>query len=448
MTPDGALELQHLVGNATATRLLTRRPAGRPTSRMLQRLVSADDLQEFALEYHEVLVKVQALKKPTDISKHKKSLGKLVTRATAAGLDTSHARMYAVLKGLADCAEGTRPATDVPGLAARDPAAIGHVGSIAAAAFTPRANDDGSYKDADMRALLEHERQRHPKAKEEQTLRMNIAISAVEQAYRRHQQAVQNVTTPGENFMVFLGAEWFFGNGRPYSTKEYEEAVQRIVAVSALYPDIIFIPGTILTYAKKKGDSYLGVRNIAPVAWHGNLITSIQKQFHGGDLDPAHFQAGTGDPTFTLGDLKLALDICQDHGSKRAQGFATDVDVQLVTSAGNNPTVEKSAAKNLGFMFGADVAGAGPAFLQNDPAAEHPDVGQDIAAETLAYGDTKGKASQVRILDYMAPKTVGAQVAPGDRFTPQQAQAIAPKPNMPRKVQIVDNTGTLRDITI
>ena len=448
MTPAVALELQQLVGNAEATRLLTRRPAAGPASRRLQRLMSADDLQAFALDYHALLVELKALKKPTLITKHKKALGKLKARADTAGLNASHPGMYAVLEGLDECANGARPATDVPGLVARDPAAIGHVGSIAAATFTPRTGGDGTYDDADMRALLDHERQRHPKAKEEPVMRMNVAITAVEQAYRRHLQAVQNVTTPGENLMVFLGAEWFFGVGRPYSPQEYEDAQKRIVAVSALYPDVIFIPGTILTYTKKKDDRYLGVRNLAPVAWHGNLITTVQKQLHGGDLDPKEFIAGRGDPTFTLGDLKLALDICQDHEQKRAQGVTNDADVHLVTSAGNSPTVEKSAVKPLGLMIGADVAGSGGGFVQNDPAAADTKKGQNVAAETLAFGDAKGAKHQVRLLDYMTPKARGVQVAPGDRFTPDQAGNKGLKPAVPRKVQIVDSTGALIDITL
>lgn len=87
-------------------------------------------------------VELKALKKPTLITKHKKALDKLKARADTAGLATSHPGMYAVLEGLDDCANGTRPATDVPGLVARDPAAIGHVGSIAAAtsrSWTARA---------------------------------------------------------------------------------------------------------------------------------------------------------------------------------------------------------------------------------------------------------------------------------------------------------------------
>jgi hypothetical protein len=449
LTPEGALELQRRVGNSQAARLLARRATARPAGRVLQRLMSADDLQAFALEYHRMLAKVRALEKPADITKHKKALVGLATRATAGGLDTSHASMYTLLKGLADCAAGARPASDVAGLVARaDPKAIGQVGTIAAATFTPRAGGDGSYNDADMKALIDYERQRHPKAKEEPTLRMNIAISAVEQAYRRHQQVVQGVTTPGVNFMVFLGGEWFFGQGRPYSPKEYEEALDRIVAVSALYPDVIFIPGTILTYTKKKDDRYLGVRNRAPVAWHGNLVAVIQKELWGGDLEVGQFIPGSGDPTFKLGDLKLALDICQDHGAKRARGFATDADVQLVTSSGRSPTAEESAVKDLGFMIGADVGGSGGSFMQSDAAAAHPEKGQDVAAETLAYGDPKGKFSQVRLLDYMAPKAIGVQVAPGDRFTPTQAQPMVPKPTVVRKIQIVDDTGALRDITV
>ena len=101
------------------------------------------------------------------------------------GLDASHARMYAVLEGLSEGAEGRRSATEVATLAARDPGAIGHVGSIAAATFIPTTDKEGTYKDEDMRALLDHEKQRHPKAKEEPTLRVNIAITAIEQAYRR-----------------------------------------------------------------------------------------------------------------------------------------------------------------------------------------------------------------------------------------------------------------------
>jgi hypothetical protein len=124
---------------------------------MLQRLVSADDLQVFALDYHDLLEKIR--KKPADIAKHKKALGKLKARAEAAELDKSHARMYAVLEGLSKGAEGTLSAAAVTKLAARDPGAIGHVGSIAAAAFTPVADPEGTYTDEDMRALLAHEKQ-------------------------------------------------------------------------------------------------------------------------------------------------------------------------------------------------------------------------------------------------------------------------------------------------
>jgi hypothetical protein len=129
-------------------------------------------------------------------------------------------------------------------------------------------------------------------------------------------------------------------------------------------------------------------------------------------------------------------DICQDHEQKRAQGVANDADVHLVSSAGTSPTGEKGAVKPLGLMIGADVAGSGGGFVQNDPAAADGKKGQNVAAETLAFGDAKGAKHQVRLLDYMAPKARGAQVAPGDRFTPDQA------------VQIVDSTGALIDITL
>ena len=446
-TPAGALDLQRLVGNARTTQVIAR---ALPT-RMLQRLASADDLQQFAVDYHKLLEKIR--EKPAKITKFKKELAALKTRAQTAGLDASHARMYSVLQDLSAGAEGTLSASEVATLAARDPAAIGHVGSIAAATFIPTTDREGTgtYTDADMRALLDHEKQRHPKAKEEPVLRMNIAITAVEQAYRRHQQALTSVTTTGETLMVFLGAEWFFGMGRPYSMDEYNETVKRIVAVSALYPDVIFIPGTILTYDKKKGDTYRGVRNFCPVAWHGRLITTVQKQLHGGDLAKEHFIGGEDeDPTFSLGDLKLALDICQDHFNSRARGWGTDADVHIVTSAGSNPDVRKTAVKPLGFMLGADVGGAGPAFKQVDPQAERPMEGHSIGADTLAYGDPHAKQAgkQGRLIDYMAPQAVGVQVPTGSRVTYKESGPYLPKPTQLRKVQIVDSQGNLREITV
>jgi hypothetical protein len=281
---------------------------------------------------------------------------------------------------------------------------------------------------------------------------MNIAITAIEQAYRRHQQAMESMpATAGETLMVFLGAEWFFGKGRPYSMKEYEGTVRRIVAVSALYPDVIFIPGTILTYNKRKGDTYIGVRNFAPVAWHGRHITTIQKRLHGGDLAKEHFIGGEDeDPTFTLGDLKLALDICQDHFNSRARGWATDADVQIVTSSGQNPTAEKSAVGPYGFMIGADVVYSGPSFLQADPEAEQKKAGQFISAEVLAYGDPHARSptKQSRLLGYMAPKLRGVQVAPGDRGTAHDVSRYTPKPAQMRRIQIIDSSGTVREITI
>jgi hypothetical protein len=449
VTPADLLDLQRHIGNTAATQVLARRDAGRAKPRLLQRLVSSNELQDFALSYHETLEQLRAMKKPQSIVKHHKALTRLVDRATQAELDRSHPRMFTVLKGLADCATGARPATDVPTLLGlSDPAQLGAVGTVAAATFTPRTAK-GAYVDKDMQALLEHHQAQQGDQTYDPAVRMNIAISAVEQAYRRHQAAVKGLASQRENLMVFLGPEWFFGRTRPYSQKEYADTVRRIVAASALYPDVVFIPGTILTYKSQKGGTYRGIANFAPVAWHGRLITTIQKGGNAGDWDvKEEFLKGQGDPTFTIGDLKLVLDICADHFSGRARGFTKDADVQLVTSSGQDPLTTTSGVKPMGFMFGADIDYGGAKFRQADPTATNIKTGHEIGAETLAYGDVDPRKGQRRLLDYMPPKARGAPVAAGDRVTFEAAEPWVKKPGQARKIEIVDVKGGLKTVTV
>jgi hypothetical protein len=208
---------------------------------------------------------------------------------------------------------------------------------------------------------------------------LNEVIVRLKDAYIHY--LLQKEDYPGNLLGVFLGPEWFFGSGTPYSEKQKDYTINTLLDVSCQFPNMVIVPGTVRYSPDKKA-----VVNFAPVIYNGRLIRTIAKRFWGGDA-PQNFigmehekrQKFVSEESrlFNVGDVSFALDICQDTNvgieTAKKDYYSTlspgnGVKVHLVTAGGAVPQQGSVATQPGGAVFGADAGGAAR-FYQTDPAS-------------------------------------------------------------------------------
>jgi hypothetical protein len=203
--------------------------------------------------------------------------------------------------------------------------------------------------------------------------RIDIALQEIDRAYHAHRAAA---TRPLDRVaLVFVGPEWFFRRpDRPYTKAEQSLVIQRMKAVSRVYPDMVIMPGTIV-WGDLKSGRWAGLSNTAPVLWMGEVIRLVHKSADCGDTDglvtPDAFTAagsGKADSLFDVANLRFALDICVDHHQKRARREyearygekslrkGEGVDVHIVTGAGQVASPDSVVAKPGGLVISADAS--------------------------------------------------------------------------------------------
>lgn len=374
------LALQRKIGNRATLRLI--HPT--PPQPILQRNGDPEQLKAFSLEY---LQFVDRLRKSKKMAYDDRLLANYYhDTAKALGLDDNNPTMFAQLTRLMNFAEGTTEESLKDILNTYDPKKrMGDKAftSVAGASFAPsgadpdpqraRHYDPSGFHPTSSTSLVGEMNQQLDLTGSVSEARINMTIDKIETVYKHH--LAQYTGQDSSNvLLVYMGPEWFFNLfNYPISRDEKESIIEKFRALSLLYPEMLIVPGTILSgdpvfdKAKTLIGYHKNIANTAPVLWNGNLLHTINKKDPAGDIpqgvDKKNWKTGKEDPVFDLGDLRFAIDICADHGSRRAQKYfqkqKRKADVHLVTAAGRTFEPEGGATREGGVGFGSDVAGGG-----------------------------------------------------------------------------------------
>lgn len=219
--------------------------------------------------------------------------------------------------------------------------------------------------------------------------RINLALMEIDKAFHHHRtKPPPPGVDPGEVVLVYVGPEWFFRRpDRPYTREERDHVVKTVTAASRLYPDMVLMPGTIIS-ADIGAQGAKDLTNTALVALNGELLTTLDKGDDAGDtaglvpgaLFSAEARKKEGSSFFDVGNLRFAIDICVDHQHKRAQKEGGAADVHIVSGAGQSPEWDKVAVGPGGLAIGSDSQGTSGTAAVREPAPPGGMWAKDYAA--------------------------------------------------------------------
>ena len=383
----GLLALQRGAGNRAVSRLLD--------GRMLLRSPTPQDRRAFAEKW-------ARLEERLEFAMSLGAADKLVVQelwiaAQSGGwLQAEVPDVFARLKQLAEGTTDLTPA-EIVGKAQPDPeysavaAAVHHPGLAGGDQDAPyKGRGGGGFAEPSMTAAEVAEKKRLVAGGLEATpmidlptvdARINLALTEVDKAFHHHRvQPPPPGVDPDEVVLVYVGPEWFFRRpDRPYTREERDHVVKTITAASRMYPDLVLMPGTIISAYVDEEVGAKELTNTAPVALNGKLLTTVDKSDDAGDtaglvpaaLFSAEARKREGSSFFDVGNLRFAIDICVDHQHKRARkelqrdegedvlSTGGGADVHIVTGAGQSPERDKLAARVGGLAIGADAQGSG-----------------------------------------------------------------------------------------
>jgi hypothetical protein len=203
--------------------------------------------------------------------------------------------------------------------------------------------------------------------------RLNIVIQEIDKAFIAHRAGPLpgGVARLDQIVSVFVGPEWYFRRpDRPYTVAEKNLVVETMRAISAVYPHMVIMPGTIVWAKQPTPGQWKDLTNTAPVFWNGQLLKEMDKAQQCGDVsglvDLAEYSKtaakGKVSPMFDVGNLKFAIEICADHQSRRARKKLGEsslrkgkgVDVHMVTGAGQVSGLASIVAKPGGIVASSD----------------------------------------------------------------------------------------------
>lgn len=408
----GLLSLQRSVGNRAVSRLLAGPgPGALPVQRVLDPVLARD----IASQLDTVLKRVR--RQPSKIKGLKGSLKSLRRQLEDASFDESHPSAFKLVDDLCGLAERGAKADQVRDvLAALDPTKPSWTHVAGASMPMGRKRDGWELANAgaqgDLETLTEQASDRGEKAPELQAL-INLALKQVDRAYEHHLDQVAGEDL-SQTVLVFLGPEWMFRyQDRPLTDKERETVVTAFRQSSLLYPEMVIVPGTIVSGRPRKEfqGSFKDIANTVVVVWNGQELHRHDKQENIGDTwdwgEESSKRYGakvTGQsPFFQVGNLRFAIDICGDHIRKRAQqlvgsGEEPPADIHLVPSAGQSPSPQNTATRPGGYMLGADVSGSGAQARTYHPG-QGPNEGDILEGKVLAGEGTKS----THVLAYFDP---------------------------------------------
>jgi hypothetical protein len=136
----------------------------------------------------------------------------------------------------------------------------------------------------------------------------------------------------------------------------------KLEEASAQFNDILIVAGSI-AYSKNRLFGERKYLNVCPVAYSGQIIHKYYKKEHDGYQGGEHgdFKTKDYEPTFTHKGLKFGIEICKDHGGGNAtlKGLLNggSVDVQILVSAGAEPSPGALATRPGGVIINCDMSG-------------------------------------------------------------------------------------------
>ena len=411
LSPAGVLQLQRTVGNravdqvvqdagpGAAARILARAQDG-----VLQRVAEPIEMRAFAAAYQHLLGRILA----NDPAAWPE-VRPLWDRARTEGLDAALPEMWAVLDRLNTAAGGSALQQTQAAQALQDtmtPAsrtgALAYTG-ISAGMFSPQL-EEGKFVGPAMQGVEAAEKGRLQaatgKPPSDVDVKINVALQQLKSAAAAHRgQVLGGGLALAQTLAIFAGPEWYFGSPKaPYTREQQNSILQTFLEISTLYPDMLIMPGTIVS-AERTGHlwwaGWSNVTNIAPVFWNGNRVTTIHKSVDCGEIRET-FQGGPGElaePTlFDIGSLKGSVEICVDHNRKRAAREVARTggarpSFGIVAGAGQTGTAENSAVGHNGFVMSSDSTGQSASLQQVQvvagvpSAAGGPEAGQRLFAD-------------------------------------------------------------------
>lgn len=428
ISPADLVALQRTVGNRATSALLRRYRSTTAATTMIQRQPTVPQLREFSLRYNAVL---NELRRGARITKYHKQLAELLIVAEKYTLKTALPSMFQQLSALAELAGQKSPDLDrlVAILSAFEPGArtgSAAFGAFAGAVFTPeikggdeRQGSGGGHGGGEFvgEAMQKRANAEGKDSGIDVEARINLVIAEIAAAYRAHRARFDphRASPFDRTLLVFVGPEWFFRRpDRPYTRDELKAVIRAMVAISALFPEMLIVPGTVISADKSMFSGWKNVTNTAIVVWNGNLLKTIDKASDCGDtcglVAGGRFLGGQESPIFGLGDLTFALDICVDFTARRAQQAVekekAEADLHILTSAGQGPDPRNTATRHGGFILHADsTGGMFPADLRHLSKTSEGRRGESIKGTVLEQ-DTghNEKAGLIPLLTYYDPR--------------------------------------------
>lgn len=275
-----------------------------------------------------------------------------------------------------------------------------------ASLFSPALNESGEFLGAGLQGEEQQARQARIQGGEAQPfdgdVRIDMLVPRIQQAeQQRLQYETANAGTDAVG--VFLAPEWYFKRApEPYSDAERDQIISRLEGVSANYPQVVIVPGTIV-WRKAGGGKFSRQRaemgNLAPVIFGGKTIMRHEKFINAGDTEGYQFDEGdafgeadedhmrgdnvkkanreykrhrpdtmadAGTSFFEIGNVEFSVEICGDHSS-RNRAFqemvqsgtennpAQGAHVQLLVSHGAAFSRSRHAGRLGGVGFHADA---------------------------------------------------------------------------------------------
>ncbi len=435
LSPADLKQLQRTAGNRAVDQLLARpgpTPAARSLSRVtpgvVQRLATPTERRTFAASYSGLLASLKKGKTDNWPQVHP-----LLAQAQTLQLDIDMPDMFQQLQALDMIVSGpgdakARKLAIKQRLASMDPRSRtgpeAYTG-ISAAMFAPEMNA-GAFQGPGMKALELAETGRLGPGASDVDVKINLVLDKLQQAYAMHRVqpplAAAMGGAPPKVLSIFAGPEWYFREpAGPYTRNAENQIIQTFLEVSALYPDMLIMPGSIVSGDFKKG-AWTNVTNSAPVFWNGNHLTTVHKSEACGDITPFKGVKEMKEPSlFNIGDLRGAMEICADHAKRRAAreverkqkpaGPNLAPSFEIVAGAGQTATAQKSAVRHQGFVMSADSTGQGAQLIQvnvagatrTDPGFEAgqvlaPDVSGQTTTHTWQVGEDRAvfRANRIR----------------------------------------------------
>jgi hypothetical protein len=207
----------------------------------------------------------------------------------------------------------------------------------------------------------------------EAQVRVNLLAEAMVTAYQGY--LTENATR-GDVLPVFEAPEWFFRRSdRPYLPAEKDQVVNLLASVSASFPNMLIVAGTILWAEGLDNPGVNGTNiklyNTAPIVMNGRLQKLYDKKNEGGDtsgyeslnIGLGNWTRGDSSNIFNISNVKFAIDICADtaDGQAKQNYYAQDpegklggtgVDVHLITS--NGSPAANAIARPGGYILHSD----------------------------------------------------------------------------------------------